>query len=60
MVSTNSYIFRHRSAIFRESTKIKEHQSNTPRVIFCVNKLPEDGTSVPKHVGFATCYELCF
>jgi len=29
-------------------------------VIPCVRRLPEDGTSVPKHVGFGTNHELCF
>ena len=25
-----------------------------------VEKFPDDGTSVPKHVGVGTCYEVCF
>ena len=27
---------------------------------FVVDKLPEDGTLVPKYVGVGTSYELCF
>ena len=27
---------------------------------FVVDKLPDDGTLVPKHVGVGTCYEVCF
>jgi hypothetical protein len=30
MMSMNSYTFRHRSAIFSESTEIKDHKSYTP------------------------------
>jgi hypothetical protein len=51
-------MFRHRNAVFRESTKLKERKSNTPLVILCVYKLPQDGTPVPKHVGIGTYYEL--
>lgn len=29
-------------------------------VTLCVQKLSKDGTPVPKHVGVATCHELCF
>ena len=28
-------------------------------LLYC-NKLPVDGSPVPKHVGFDTCHELCF
>jgi len=44
MVCTNRYMFRHRGAIFRESTKIKEHKFNTSIVILCFHRL---------HVGHA-------
>jgi hypothetical protein len=27
---------------------------------FVVEKLPDDGTLVPKHVGAGTLYEVCF
>jgi len=30
VTSTNSYMFRHQSAIPKESTKTKEHVTNTP------------------------------
>jgi len=51
MVSSNAYMFRYRGAIFRESTKIKAHKSNTSLVIVCVHRLPVDCTLVPKHVA---------
>ena len=55
MVSTNSYMFRHRSDIFRESTKTREHESNTPiQVLIAL----EYGTPVPKHEGDDTYHEL--
>lgn len=28
-------------------------------VVFCVRRLPEDGTPVPKHVGAGTYHLLC-
>ena len=49
-------MFRHRSAIFRESANTKDHKYNTPLqvligfVILCVRRFPEDGSPVPKHV----------
>ena len=60
MVSINRYMFRHRGAVFRESTKIKAHKSNTSLVILCVHRLPVDGTLVPKHVGVGTNNELFY
>ena len=45
-------MFQHRSAIFRESIKTKEHKSNTPIQVglasLCFNGLSEDCTQLPK------------
>lgn len=57
MIRINFYIFRYWSAIFRDSIKTREHNYNTPihvLVFFCFNRLPEDDTPVPKHVGIVT------
>jgi len=43
------YIFRHWGAIFRKSTDTGYHKSNITLQIL-IHRLPEDGTSVPKHV----------
>jgi len=29
-------------------------------ISFVVNKMPEDGTLLPEHVGVGTSYEVCF
>ena len=63
MISTNSYVFWHWSAIFREFTNTKDHKLNkfsVELVILCVHRLPDDGASVAKHVGIGTYHELCF
>jgi len=54
-------MFRHRSAIFREST---DTNITSPKFLcvgldICVCRLPEDGTPVPKHAEVAT-YDLYF
>jgi hypothetical protein len=36
---TNSYMFRHRRAIFRESTNKKDHQSNSPLQLLIALKI---------------------
>ena len=50
----NSWLrFRHRGAMFRQSSETKEHESNTPiqvLVFLCFIRLPENGTPVPKHL----------
>jgi hypothetical protein len=49
-------MFRHRSAVFRESPNTKDHKYNIPLqvligfVILCVRRFPEDGSPVPKQV----------
>jgi hypothetical protein len=45
-------MFQHRSAIFRESanTKVYKFRSEVLDLWFCVSRLPENGTSVSKHV----------
>ena len=50
-------MFRHLSAIFRESTTTKEHKFNRPMQVLIPSL---DGTSVPKHVGVDTHHELHF
>jgi len=58
MISINSYIFRHQTAIFRESTKTKEHESKTP--IVCFSWLPEDEQSGAETCRSWYCHELYF
>ena len=60
MVSIDRYMFRHRGAIFKESTKIKTHKASISLMILCVHILPVDGTLVPKHVGVGTYNELFY
>jgi len=50
-------MFRHVSAIFRESTTRKEHKINTSMQVLIPSL---DGTSVPEHVGVGTHHELHF
>jgi hypothetical protein len=48
-------MFRHRSAIFRESNETKRPKYVdwlVGLVLLCFTRLPEDGTEVTKHVGF--------
>jgi hypothetical protein len=62
MISSNLYVFRHRSAIFSDFTD-KYHKSDTQKCRtcdICVCRLPEDGTPVPKHVEVATYRDLYF
>jgi hypothetical protein len=53
-IKYNSWLmFRHRSALFRQSIETKEHKSNTPiqvLVFLSFIRLPEKGTPLPKHV----------
>ena len=62
MISSNFYMFRHRSAIFRESTDTY-HKSNTPVCRTCdtyVRRPPGDGTPVPKYVDVATYHDVFY
>jgi hypothetical protein len=54
--NVNSYIFRYRIVIFRESTKSKKWRVGL--VFLCFIRLPEDGSPVPKHVGDEIYHEL--
>jgi hypothetical protein len=45
VLGANSYMYRHQDVIFRGVMDLRS---------FVVNKRPEDGTLVPKHVGVGT------
>jgi len=53
ILGTNSYMFRHQGAIFREFLK-KRMVSPTRTSGFVFNKPPEDGTLEQKDVGVGT------